>query len=54
MGVNGDESDLMENGPYLSTREGLFEINDQTFILFREIERYHCLPDFMMKTEQKL
>lgn len=40
MAVNGEESDLMEytrNWTCLVNR-GLFEINDTTYLLFREIE----------------
>ena len=52
MSVNGDESDLMEYTriwTLLVNRGGLFEVNDLTYTLFKEIEmkvRYHLFTIF--------
>ena len=52
MSVNGDESDLMEytrSWTLLVNRGGLFEVNDLTYTLFKEIEmkvRYHLFTIF--------
>ena len=56
MAVNGEESSLLEytrNWIFLINKGGLFEINDMTYSLFREIEmkvRRHLLLQFNKAT----